>query len=197
MKRKLLTLLGTVLLIAGISILVKEYSDKNKSNNAMESAKLSFIQDLEEVDNMEAVDLEGDIYGMLTIDKIDLELPVSASGDFGLLWHVLVAYDHSPLPPDKGNFVIAGHNGQQSCGDICGFRSLHRLNDGDQIKFQDRKNTYIYEVYKQFEVEADEVWILDPIEDETTLTLFTCHYRQLPKVTRWVLRAKLVDTVAH
>ena len=57
-----------------------------------------------------------------------------------------------------------------------------------------KTHTMTYEVYDKLEVMNTETWVLDPIEDETTLSLLTCKYSSWTNPWRLIVRARLIDT---
>lgn len=195
-KINLLTIIGLLLIISGSSILIADYLNTKHRDNAVEQLKQDFLQGIENPsESDDDPDFEDNTYGILEIDSIDVSLPVSDDGNFDRLYHTLVAYSEAPKPPNAGNFSIAGHNG--SCGELCKFRDLHSVQNGEEIRFIDRENTYIYEVYRNFEVDMSEVWVLNPIEDETTLTLITCKFPSWTRPERIIVHARLKEVIPN
>ena len=195
-KINLLTIIGLLLIISGSSILIADYLNTKHRDNAVEQLKQDFLQGIENPsENDDEPDIKDNTYGILEIDSIDVSLPVSDDGNFDRLYHTLVAYREAPKPPNVGNFSIAGHNG--SCGELCKFRDLHTVENGEQIRFIDRENTYIYEVYRNFEVDMSEVWVLNPIDDETTLTLITCKFPSWTRPERIIVHARLKEVIPN
>jgi len=195
-KINLLTIIGLLLIISGSSILIADYLNTKHRDNAVEQLKQEFLQGIENPsESDDQPDIKDNTYGILEIDSIDVSLPVSDDGNFDRLYHTLVAYREAPKPPNVGNFSIAGHNG--SCGELCKFRDLHTVENGEQIRFIDRENTYIYEVYRNFEVDMSEVWVLNPIDDETTLTLITCKFPSWTRPERIIVHARLKEVIPN
>lgn len=195
-KINLLTIIGLLLIISGSSILIADYLNTKHRDNAVEQLKQEFLQGIENPsESDDEPDIKNNTYGILEIDSIDVSLPVSDDGNFDRLYHTLVAYREAPKPPNVGNFSIAGHNG--SCGELCKFRDLHTVENGEQIRFIDRENTYIYEVYRNFEVDMSEVWVLNPIDDETTLTLITCKFPSWTRPERIIVHARLKEVIPN
>lgn len=195
-KINLLTIIGLLLIISGSSILIADYLNTKHRDNAVEQLKQEFLQGIENPsESDDEPDIKNNTYGILEIDSIDVSLPVSDDGNFDRLYHTLVAYREAPKPPNVGNFSIAGHNG--SCGELCKFRDLHSVQNGEEIRFIDRENTYIYEVYRNFEVDMSEVWVLNPIDDETTLTLITCKFPSWTRPERIIVHARLKEVIPN
>lgn len=85
-----------------------------------------------------------------------------------------------------GNAALAAHRNLS-------FRYLDLLRSGDDVILTVGKDTFTYEVYDSFEVEPDELWVLNAVEGEThTLTLITCT-PYLVSSHRLIVRARLVD----
>lgn len=195
-KNNLLTVIAVLLIVAGSSILIYDFVTKKMRDANVEQHKISFLEDIAnppEKDN----DIEPDVYGLLEIDSLDISLPVSTDGNFEDLYNTLVAYSEAPKPPKEGNFAIAGHNG--ACGLMCKFKDLHEINPAEKehIRFIDRANTYVYEIYYKEIVDKSDIWVLDPKEGETTLTLITCRYPSWTHPDRLVVQAKLVEVIPH
>ncbi len=107
----------------------------------------------------------------------------------------LVHYGGTALPGNPGNGVIFGHSILPQFYDpenyMAIFSTLHTLEDGDQILLSIDGITYQYQVNDMFEVEPEEISVLDQDYSEKSLTLITC----TPPGTylrRLVIRAELV-----
>ena len=197
-KFNILTLIGALLIISGGSILIGDYITKQNRNKETESYKQHFLDGLDGIDEVDpdtTVEIDIDVHGILEIDRIDLSLPVANDGNFENLYSVLVAYNEAPTPPTEGNYAIAGHNG--ACGDTCGFKNLNQVESGDLIRYIDRENSYVYEVYENIIVDKSDTWILNPKDDETTLTLITCRYPSWTHPDRLIVHAKLIEVVPN
>lgn len=189
------TLLGVILVIAGLSSIAFDFFTQYQQQKSIETEKKQWLSEIRNIDisntQSETVVEDSNIWGLIQIDKIELEAPINTSGNFNLLLRYLVAYKESPLPPNQGNFAIAGHAGV--CAN-CGFDRLKRLSNGDEIQLMDRTSTYIYEVYDMFVIKDTDVWVLDPVGNETTLTLITCDKPHADSPDRLIIRARLTKT---
>ncbi|AMC92441.1 hypothetical protein AOC36_00065 [Erysipelothrix larvae] len=195
-KRKInwVGMIGFLLVIVGLSAMLYDFGVNYLEKRQIQQERQDFLSSVssgvEEGSDFSSGQL-ADVYGILTIDKIGVDNPVVVNGDFDLLYRYLVGYANSALPPTQGNFTIVGHNG--NCAN-CGFRNLDRLVEGDVITFTDKSNvTYTYEVYDSFTVDKSDIYVLDDIKNETTLTLITCLYPSLTDPNRLVIRARLVS----
>ncbi|HZJ87492.1 MAG TPA: sortase [Erysipelothrix sp.] len=189
MKKKIFNILGTLFLMIGLGLFAVHFYNQYVETKNVNKLKDNFMMSLE--DPVEAdEDVEFDTWGLLIIDSVDIELPITISDNFDDLYSTLIAYDTAPIPPEEGNFTIAGHNG--SCP-VCTFRYLHDVENGDEVKIINKTHTLTYEVYESLEVLNTETWVLDPVEDETTLSLLTCKYSSWTNPWRLIVRARLVD----
>lgn len=196
-KGRFLNFIATLFFVAGIALFgvhfYKQYTETKNVNKLKEDFMLSLQEDPEIPKNNEP-DLDENIWGMLIIESVGIELPIAISDNFDGLYNHLVAYDFAPVPPEVGNFTIAGHNG--SCA-VCTFKYLHDVENGDIVTVISKENTMTYEVYETLEVLNTETWVLDPVEDETTLSLLTCKYSSWTNPWRLIVRARLIDTQAN
>jgi sortase A len=92
---------------------------------------------------------------------------------------------------ESGNVVLAAHN------DIYGelFEHLPDMEVGDQFQIQTSSATYTYEVEEAYEVDPDEVWVMDVTPGESRATLITC-YPYGVNTDRWIVFARRVDANA-
>lgn len=94
------------------------------------------------------------------------------------------------LPGQEGNCVIGGHRNYIP---MHPFRHLDMMKTGDAIILEDQDNRYTYEIFDVLVVKPSDVWVIDPVEGESsTVTLLTC----TPVVTmtdRLVVRGRLIS----
>lgn len=110
--------------------------------------------------------------GVLTIDTIDLTLPVTEGVSETQL---KVAVGHVPQTAaigDIGSAVIAGHR-SYAYGQF--FNRLGELAVGDVIRYQPKDGeTMEFEVYEILEVQPGDPAAFEQPDDQQTLTLYTC-----------------------
>ena len=110
--------------------------------------------------------------GILTIDKIDLRLPVSDGVSEAQLKVALGHVPETAAIGAIGNAVIAGHRsytyghdfnrmGEMAMGDIIGYQAKN----GESMRF---------EVFEIREIEPDDQSAFIQPEDESIITLYTC-----------------------
>lgn len=118
------------------------------------------------------VSLEINGIGILTIDKIDLRLPVSDGVSEAQL---KVGPGHVPETAAIGaigNAVIAGHRSYTYGHD---FNRLGEMAVGDIIGYQSKDGTVMrFEVFEITEIEPDDQSAFIQPEDESIITLYTC-----------------------
>lgn len=109
--------------------------------------------------------------GWIKIPKIQLsENLIEGSGDE--LFYGVGHVRGTAMPGEKGNCVLGGHRNYII---MRPFRYLDRMAAGDQIHIAVGEERYTYTVFKIFEIEPDESWILNEQEEEEyLLTLLTC-----------------------
>jgi len=114
---------------------------------------------------------QGEVIGILTIDSIDLKLPIiKGLNETNLKIGVAYLADTPPLTED-GNTVLAGHRGH-SYG-----RLLNRLNEvepDDGIVVSTKDGDYDYTVFSKVIVEPEETDLLRSVKDGKMLTIVTC-----------------------
>ncbi len=130
---------------------------------------------------------EGDVFGRLVIDRMDLDVAVvkgTRSQDLrkGPGW---IAY--TDLPGSTGNCGISGHRTTYGAP----FRRLDEIEPGDEIVLYSPSRRFTYEASDTIVVAPDRVDVLDGTE-EPTLTLTACHPPYSARY-RLVVRAKLVE----
>lgn len=113
---------------------------------------------------------EGDIFGRLVVERMDLDTIVVkgvrvADLKKGPGWVTTTA-----LPGPGGNCGISGHRTTY----LAPFRRIDQLVPGDVIDFYSPYRRYRYTVVRAFTVTPDKVEVFDPTE-VPTLTLTACH----------------------
>ncbi|KKR06310.1 MAG: Sortase family protein [candidate division WS6 bacterium GW2011_GWF2_39_15] len=86
------------------------------------------------------------------------------------LWHL----PYTPFPGDGGNVVIAGHRISYASILPPPFFYLNRVEKGDIVYLEYRRNRYIYTVNSKEIVEKKEIKYEKRLEGNETLTLYTC-----------------------
>ena len=112
------------------------------------------------------------VIGILQIDKINVNYPILSKTSRELL-KVSLCRCAGPMPNEKGNLCIAGHN----LVDYKLFSRLNEININDIVKIYDLKgNMNEYKIYKKYEVEPTDLSCLSQNTDgNTVITLLTCN----------------------
>lgn len=127
--------------------------------------------------------------GVLIIDKIDLRMIIMDGVDEATLRVAAGRMPGTDRPGEAGNCVLAGHR-SYTFGKY--FNRLDELKPGDRIIIKTTDNEFHYEVYNSFIIEPDDLSILEDIDNQKTLTLFTCHPVAVA-THRLVVQAKQIE----
>ncbi|MGN0202996.1 MAG: sortase [Coprococcus sp.] len=196
MRNKLGTLcmiMGTVLVLAALSLFFWNRQEAEKAGQASEQVLLQLIDKIVEKKDgsgdgikeegsypdpydieMTEVEIDGVFYiGYVSIPVLNLELPVISEWNYSRLMIAPCRYAGSTK---TGDLVIAGHNYTRHFG------SLHRLHIGDTVIFTDMDGIVVH-----YEVMSVEVLEPTAVEEMTAgeydLTLFTCTYGGASRIT--------------
>jgi len=123
---------------------------------------------------------------VLRIPRLGVEVPVFLGTDRRTLNRGAGVVDGTAHPGASGNIVISGHRDSY-------FRALEQIAAGDLIELQGRDGRrQTFQVGETFVTDPLDVSVLDP-EDETVLTLITCHpFRYVGFApNRFIVRAPL------
>ena len=110
--------------------------------------------------------------GIVTIDKINVELAVVEGTDDESLKSAVGHLSESAAIGQKGNCVISAHHGG-FYGEF--FQNLEQLEVGDIVEMTDiNGNSYLYSVYDSKVVSRSDWSVIENLAEESTLTLITC-----------------------
>lgn len=132
---------------------------------------------------------EGDVFGRIVIDKIELDTLVLPGVTPAELRRGPGWIDWTQLPGPEGTCGIAGHRTTYGAP----FRRLDELQPGDIIDVYSPYRRYRYEVSRSLVVRPDEIHVVAPAE-EPMLTLTACHPPYSARY-RLAVQAKLVEVV--
>jgi len=110
--------------------------------------------------------------GILTIERIDLSLPVAEGADYDTLRIAPARVSQTAQIGEVGNAVIAGHR-NYTFGSM--FNRLGELELGDIIKFQARSGEKMqFNIFEIAIIEPhDQIAFIQPVND-SIITLYTC-----------------------
>ncbi len=127
----------------------------------------------------------------LSIEKIDLMLPVLSGATKEHLNVSAASIENTGKPWQGNNYAVAGHR-SRAFGSH--FNRVNELKIGDEIVVTDsEKNRYIYEVFSKQIVDAKEISVLEDT-GVSQITLITCDppYVKNPP-TRLVVKGKQIN----
>ena len=124
--------------------------------------------------DLQASGLPDDMVGYITIDAMDLRMPlyVGASRENMLKGAVVLGQTSMPIGGENTNCVIAAHRGN---GGIPMFREIEVLQAGDKVEITNLWETIEYQVEKCIVIEPDDVDAVKILPGEDMVTLITCH----------------------
>ncbi len=122
---------------------------------------------------IETLNLSNGMMGYISIDKIDVLLPIYHGTDEAVLQKGVGHLEGSSLPTgnEDSHVVLTGHTGLSSA---TLFTDLNQLALGDTFQISVLNETFIYEVTEIMVVEPDEVDSLAIQEGKDLVTLVTC-----------------------
>lgn len=132
-----------------------------------------------------------EVIGVLTIEKIGLEIPILAGTSSAALRVGAGLFADGAAPGDAGNAVLTAHRAH-TYGRL--FNRLDELEPGDRIVVTTRADRHLYTVRSREIVRPDEVPLEAPADGGALLTLVTCHpLRSLNPPYRLVVQAELIN----
>lgn len=192
-KRSFLGIVGTIMIIVGLGFIAWDFGTTYIQRKSIEKEMQDFFNAplLTDDDSVPKEASDKNLWGMIQIDKLDINFPIIKSDDWSYLNRYLVAWEQSTNPPEKGNFSIAGHNGR--CAS-CVFRNFDKLEKKDTIRLVDKENIYTYEIYDIFKVFYTDTSVLNETKDKTTVTLVTCTEQTTYDEYRTIVKGELIKT---
>lgn len=186
-KKSLVIILGSLLIIVGITLISHKYINDNTKNNAENKAVEEFydkdkintnnnennlskekITPKNEVSNINYV-------AILKIPKINLTRGlVDRNSRYNNVNYNVEILDDSDTPDAvNGNVILAGHSGNAR---ISYFRHLDKLTNGDEIILDYKNHSYEYIVSNIYDVEKTGTAVINRDTNKNTLTLITCRH---------------------
>ncbi|MEJ8302860.1 class D sortase [Saccharibacillus sacchari] len=138
--------------------------------------KISNLLDEGDEDSTDALDADslqdGEVLGVIRYDKLNIKLPIVEGATKENMKSAAVHVTGTGLAGmEDSNMAVAAHRAHKT-GRL--FNRLGEAKVGDTIEIDQGGQKYTYEVDKIHIVEPTEVWVLNPTEGETALTLITC-----------------------
>ncbi|AIQ15820.1 sortase [Paenibacillus sp. FSL H7-0357] len=134
------------------------------------------------------IEVGGKVTGIITIDKIDLKLPILEGATKANMKHAAAHMKETAPIGEIGNAAIAAHR-SRTTGRL--FNRLNEVKVGDTISVKTSDQEYKYEVYDISIVEPTDVSVLNGNKQDKILTLITCDPLVNP-THRLIIHAKAV-----
>ncbi|WP_159649195.1 sortase [Erysipelothrix aquatica] len=195
-KVNVLGIIGILMTVLGLSIIVYDVGIKYFERKSQEQELQNFMNAplLSENSELPAETVDANVWGYIVIEKLGVNHLIAKTNDWNYLSRYVVAYESSPEPTGNGNFAIAGHNG--NCAS-CVFRDFDKLEIGDEVILNDKKNTYTYRIEDISTVHHTDVSVLNDTPDSRTLTLITCTEQTTVDPWRTIVKATQISEVPN
>lgn len=155
--------------------LLRQMKDYNKKIYEEEQKGLCDAWSYQQnVFDFQAEGLRDDMIGYLTIDAMNIRLPlyIGANEANMLNGAAVLSQTSMPVGGKNTNCVIAAHRGY---GPEAMFRDIEVLKPGDLVEVTNLWGTLYYEVIKTIAIYPDDIDAVKILEGEDLVTLITCH----------------------
>lgn len=123
----------------------------------------------EEKNTLEHYPEYGTKYATITIDKIDVELPVYFGDTLDILKKGVGHSSGSYFPGEGGSIIYMGHNSKKM------FRRFSELQIGNEIKVTTTYGEYTYKIYDMKLIKETELDKLPIQREKEILMVYTCY----------------------
>lgn len=186
-KKSLGIILGSLLIIVGITLISYKYINDNTKNNAENKAVEEFYdKDKTNTNNDEKSVSKEEItpknevsninyVAILKIPKINLTRGlVDRNSRYNNVNYNVEILSESDTPDVvNGNVILAGHSGNAR---ISYFRHLDKLINGDEITIDYKGHSYQYIVSYIYDIDKTGTAVINRDTNKSTLTLITCRH---------------------
>lgn len=191
--------LGMLFIIVGIGLLVfvvfatgKTYFEQKKLQEEYVTLNQAGTKDQQKQSKAK----DGEAIGILQIPKINLKV-VIVEGDTQddiryAVGHLPASSSFSGLGRNNQNIALAGHR-SYTYGKF--FNRLNELQKNDVIIIEVQKQRFTYHVMKKRIIDPSNVGVINPVKDQSLVTLITCHPAYSDKY-RLIVTAKFVSKKA-
>lgn len=213
-------MLSTILIIAGIGLILfpaagsiyNDYAQKKMISEFEESVVKSYgeantaLADLQsepkterEVAEVSVNDINsnndseidiGSIIGIINIPRIEVNLPIKSGTTEDVLLSAIGHMETTAMPGEIGNSALAGHRSHTFSKF---FNRLDEVEINDPIYIKTKDSELEYEVYEKKVVKPTDMSVLKSSDDESIITLITCHPLYSNK-QRLIVHAKLIKS---
>jgi sortase A len=115
---------------------------------------------------------EADVIGLIEIPKIKVKMPILVGASDQVLDVGAGYLEGTAIPGEAGNTAIAAHRSRTYGKN---FNRLGEMRTGDVITVRTDEGKFDYIVFDTYLVKPNNLSVLNEKEDETILTLITCH----------------------
>ncbi|MGJ7921804.1 class D sortase [Neobacillus sp. LXY-4] len=183
MGRKFSLLLITVgLIIIGYSVYQMVKTDSVQKDNLVKAHKIIEKQPTKKEDFSP---FTGDVAGILTIPRIDADLPIVEGTDEDDLEKGVGHFKGSAWPSGNDQIVLSGHRDTV-------FRRMGELKIGDELTIKVPYGEFTYKIEETRVVEADDRTIIKSTAPDEVLVVTTCYpFRYVGNAPqRYIITAK-------
>ncbi|KGA98676.1 sortase [Alkalihalobacillus alcalophilus ATCC 27647 = CGMCC 1.3604] len=168
--------IASLIMIVGLAFLIYggyeifQSSQKQKQSLAEANEVLAMDRDVENpISSAESMDInDGDVIGLLTIPKLEKDLPIISGTEEEELERGVGHYKTTKLPGQNDQILLSGHRDSV-------FRGFGELEIGDQFIVEMPYGTFVYEMYESEIVPADDTTVIRSMAPDEVLTLSTCY----------------------
>lgn len=184
-KKKGLTIVGSLLIILGISIVSTNYLynyflDKKEDNKIEEFYEEQEKVDLDTIEDTTKIEVQEEkkkgkvnYIAVIKIPKIGLEKGLCPKGSYcnNVNQNIQILNEADYPDKDTGNFILAGHSGN---GRSAYFKNIYKLEREDLINIIYRGFEYKYKITNIYDIEKTGSASIVRNKDKNILTLVTC-----------------------
>lgn len=167
---------------------VEEPTEQAQEGSVKPTSTLPTVQGSEDNTTVKSQDHEA-AEGILTIDKIDLKLPILHGATQENMKKTVASIANTGKAGEVGNYAIAGHRNRTYGRN---FNRLDELAVGDHMEVNNGKQQFEYTVTEKLRVKPEEVWVLKPDGKDKEITLVTCDPMINP-THRLIIKGKIID----
>jgi sortase A len=181
--------ISSLLIIAGLVIVgysaFQMYQTKTSQTHSLKKAQE--IIEKAEITKEEFSPFKGDVVGILSIPKIDAELPIVEGTDGDDLEKGVGHYKGTAWPEGNDQIVLSGHRDTV-------FRRMGELKIGDELIVKVPYGEFVYKIENTKIVDKDDRTIIRSTAPEEVLTVTTCYpFRYVGDAPdRYIITAKPV-----
>lgn len=177
--RKILFIVGLVLIITGVSVVVWFFARNQLSQYRMENITEEFIDELVKSSDEELLTEEdkyedlliGNTTSVIEFPRFNNQRIAVKEGTTDYILSIAAGHmtNTEQVWESSGTSAIAAHNDTF-------FKNVAKLDKGDKILVYTRTGIFEYQVYNKKTIEPTDLSVLNDIDGQKTLTLITCNF---------------------